>query len=70
MNLPSTTLASADYDQRRATLRLVFRDGTRYQYAAVPAHLFRDLLRAPSIGAFFNRHIRGQFHHVKLAVEN
>jgi hypothetical protein len=68
--LESTTLATAGYDEHRCALQLDFRDGARYQYSAVPPHLFHDLLAAPSKGSFFNRHIRGRFHHVKLAVEN
>jgi hypothetical protein len=70
VRLESTTLATAGYDEHRCELQLDFRDGARYQYSAVPPHLFHDLLAAPSKGSFFNRHIRGRFHHVKLAVEN
>src|ERR1039457_3213060 len=70
VRLESTMLATAGYDEHRCELQLDFRDGARYQYSAVPPHLFHDLLAAPSKGSFFNRHIRGRFHHVKLAVEN
>src|ERR1035438_5465254 len=46
--LESTTLATAGYDEHRCELQLDFRDGARYQYSAVPPHLFHDLLAAGS----------------------
>ena len=50
-----------DYDSRRATLQVAFRDGTAYQYAGVPRRTYRDLLQADSKGARFNQHIRSLF---------
>ena len=60
VRLESTMLATAGYDEHRCELQLDFRDGARYQYSAVPPHLFHDLLAAPSKESFFNRHIRGR----------
>jgi hypothetical protein len=60
VNLESTVLATASYDESRSNLELEFRDGARYEYSAVPSDLFRDLLHASSHGSFFNHHIRGR----------
>ena len=62
----SSLLSSAAYSDD-GTLQLQFRNGTIYQYIAVPPDIFQDLLAAESKGAYFNRHIRDQFHHQRLA---
>ena len=50
----STTLASAGHDARAAVLELQFRNGAVYQYFHVSRRVYRDLLGAPSKGAYFN----------------
>lgn len=66
----STTLLRAAYHHQPPTLRLQFRNGAYYTYSGVPREVFRALLAAPSIGAFFNRHIRGSYAFVKDTEEN
>ena len=70
VRLDSTTLAAATYHDRRETLQLDFRDGTCYLYSGIASSLYRELLRAPSKGSFFNRHIRSHFPYVKITPEN
>ena len=70
IRLDSTTLAAATYDERRETLILDFRDGTRYLYSGISPPLYRELLGALSKGSFFNRHIRSHFPYVKIPPEN
>jgi lysyl-tRNA synthetase class 2 len=66
VSLESSLLSSAAYsDDRR--LQLSFRNGTIYQYFDVPPDVFQSLLAAESKGQYFNRHIRDQFHHDRLA---
>lgn len=57
----STTLAAIGYDESQALLRLEFRSRSVYDYFGVPAAVHEALLRAPSIGAYFNDVIRGCF---------
>jgi len=65
----SSSLELAGYDPESRTLRLVFKRkqgpqsdrwpfARHYEYHAIPAELYCALLNAPSIGKFFNRHIR------------
>ncbi|MGH9633123.1 MAG: KTSC domain-containing protein [Bryobacteraceae bacterium] len=68
--IDSRILAAAEYNESRHQMQLDFRDGLRYEYFGAPPQTFRDLLGAPSHGSFFNRHIRGRFPYVKIAVEN
>jgi hypothetical protein len=70
VRLDSTTLAAATYDERRGTLQLDFRDGTRYLYSGIALTLYRELLHATSKGSFFNRRIRSHFSYVKIPSEN
>jgi len=64
----SSSLAQLAYDQRQEILQVEFCDGTMYQYASVPIHIYDELLRADSKGAFFNSCIRSRFPHVALPV--
>ena len=68
--LGSTLLTAAAYDDSTQQLELDFNDGTRYVYSGVATTLYRELLGAPSKGAFFNRHIRNHFPHEKLRTKN
>jgi len=61
VQLQSKTLASALYHPRRRQLELKFRSGKRYLYFQVPPQCYRELLRADSKGAYFNRSIRNRF---------
>ena len=68
--LQSATPLRAAYHHQPPTLRLQFLNGAFHTYSGVPREVFRALLAAPSIGAFFNRHIRGSYAFVKDAEEN
>jgi hypothetical protein len=64
--LDSSLLAAMRYSDR-ATLDLVFRNGTVYRYFAVPARVVEGLRTAPSPGAYFHRHIRNHFRYHRLS---
>lgn len=68
--LNSSVVSAAAYDPIFVTLELDFCDGARYVYSGVGPQIYRGLLGAVSKGCYFNQHIRGQFPHVKMAVEN
>lgn len=57
----STTLTAIGYDESLRLLRLEFRSRAVYDYFGVPAAVHDALLRAPSVGACFNRVVRGCF---------
>jgi hypothetical protein len=64
--LDSSLLAAMRYSDR-ATLDLVFRNGTVYRYFAVPARVVERLRTAPSPGAYFHRQIRNHFRYHRLS---
>ena len=47
-------------------LEVEFHSGEVYRYFDVPARLVLELLRADSIGRFFNAHIRPKFAFEKV----
>jgi hypothetical protein len=70
VRLESSSLGAAAYDERRQTLQLDFRDGTRYLYSGIAPQLYREFLCAGSQGSFFNRYIRTDFPYVRIASKN
>lgn len=57
----STALAGMAYDSQQKLLEVEFCDGSVYQYSAVSAQVYQDLLQAESKGTYFNREIRPRF---------
>jgi len=66
VDLNSTLLSAADYQDQRALLELEFRSGAVYHYFDVPPRTYQELLLADSHGAYFNHHIRKHFVHAKI----
>ncbi len=66
IELNSTALEAATYQDQLALLELEFRDGTVYQYCVVPAQTYQELLLAESKGAYFHSHIRNRFAYAKV----
>ena len=68
VDLLSTSLNAATYQDHSACLELEFRSGEIYRYRGVPAHIYQDLLQAESKGRYFNQHIRDRFAYAKIAL--
>lgn len=61
-NLDSSLLRSGSYDPATQELRLTFKNGQSWSYAAVPPDQAEALQGAGSSGKYFLENIRGQFH--------
>ncbi len=57
----SSSIASAGYSPEGSTLELEYRNGSVYQYFAVPRSVFDALLAAESKGTFVSEQIRGRY---------
>lgn len=57
----SNVIKSFDYDRDTQTLRVEFNSGSIYQYHDVPEHVYQCLKNAPSVGQYFNSHIREKY---------
>ena len=66
IELNSTVLKAATYQEQLALLELEFRDGAVYQYCDVPAQTYQELLLTESKGAYFHFHIRNRFAYYKV----
>ena len=71
--LSSSNLASAEFreaDEAKGTpsvLTIQFKNGTVYEYDAVPRPTYEALLEAPSPGKFLNSEIKNRFGFRKTA---
>ena len=59
IELGSSTVLSAAYDERASQLRIQFRGGRSYVYEGVPRSVFDWLLRVPNKGAYVSRMVVG-----------
>ena len=62
----SSELRSVGYDVKTRTMEAEFTDGPVYRYFNVPPDAHRQLMAAPSIGAYFNKNIRGVYPYMKV----
>jgi hypothetical protein len=57
----STAITRIDYNQLTGDLDVTFVSGSTYRYYGVQRGIYQRFMRAPSIGAFFVRHIRDHY---------
>ncbi|HKO58801.1 MAG TPA: KTSC domain-containing protein [Thermoanaerobaculia bacterium] len=57
----SSVIASLGYDDKERVLEVEFRTGRVYQYFLVPRATFEKLMRAASVGSYFNHEVRPYF---------
>lgn len=61
--LPSSSVASAGYDDATRVLEIEFKSGRIYQFDEVPRGVFDWLLRTPNKGSYVARMINGKYRH-------
>jgi lysyl-tRNA synthetase class 2 len=57
----SVVIQSFDYDKDDRVLRVGFNNGSIYKYHDVPEKVYQELKSAPSVGQYFNTHIREKY---------
>jgi lysyl-tRNA synthetase, class II len=57
----SAFIQSLDYDAEKKILRIEFNNGSIYQYNDVPETVYKEMKETPSVGQYFNTHIRDQY---------
>lgn len=62
----SSSVASAGYSPEESTLEVEYRNGSVYQYFAVPKGVFESLLAAASKGTFVSESIRGRYPYRRI----
>lgn len=62
----SSALVTVGYSRSLHALEIEFRDGRVYRYHEVPLRTYRELLSADSKARYYNRHIRGKYHCLRV----
>lgn len=62
----SRDIAIVGYEPETSTLEIAFRIGGVYRYSGVPAEVYQGLLKAPSQGLYFDRHVKHQYPYRKI----
>ena len=63
----STNLAGVGYDAETETLEVEFHHGGVYEYFGVPPSIHQGLLEAPSLGSYFNKHVRHSYEQRRVS---
>ena len=62
----SSNLDALSYNEEEERLYIRFKNGSVYQYDGVPKYEDVMLRSAPSLGRYFNEHIKGVYPHEKI----
>ena len=57
----SSAIEAVGYDPSTRRMRIRFTGGNEYDFCDVPEHVYRALLAAPSIGVYYNEHVRDRY---------
>lgn len=57
----SAVINSFDYDTEKKILKIEFNNDSSYKYHDVPEDIYQGLKSTPSLGVYFNTHIRDKF---------
>jgi KTSC domain len=63
----SSVIAEVGYNASLRTLEILFHSGAIYLYYFVPEEVRDSLMSAESLGAYFNKQIKGVFEHHQIA---
>jgi hypothetical protein len=62
----SSNIKSVGYDPIRKVLEVEFKTGSVHQYEDVPHDLPEKMVKADSVGRFFNQHVKNRFKSSRL----
>lgn len=69
MIVKSSNIYSVDYDEGTMILRVVFNNGSKYDYYSVPRSAYSNLTTAPSVGKYLNEWIKNKYKCKKVVDE-
>jgi hypothetical protein len=62
----SSVLVSVGYDHDSLVLETELTSGKIYQYFDLPESVFLELMRADSLGTYYNKNIRNNYRWIQL----
>ena len=63
----SSLFISIGYDKEAEILEVEFASGSVREYWGISPEMHNDLVKADSVGSFYNVHIRGLFYSYKVS---
>lgn len=57
----SSNIEAVGYDAATRKLTVHFKNGSKHDYADVPADTHAAMMKADSVGGFFHKHVRSAF---------
>jgi len=64
--MPSSVVASFNYDPGTSTLRVIYTSGAVYDYEQVPEEIYTAMKAAFSKGTFLNTQVKGHYGFKKI----
>jgi hypothetical protein len=64
--MPSTVIASYDYEPSTETLTIKFVSGLIYAYLKVPEEIFQAFKNYREKGVYLNKHIKNKYDYKKI----
>lgn len=58
VKVSSSAIDAVGFDSENGILYVTFSSGVRYKYFRVPPKIYEGLLKSPSVGKFFDEHVR------------
>ena len=62
----SSNIASVGYDQLDGIMEIEFNSGAIYQYENVPIRVYDVMMKADSVGKYFNAHIKSKYSYRRV----
>lgn len=62
----SSNLCSVGYDADSGVLEIEFHNGRVYRYFDVPEKVYKELMRARSLGSYFSEKIRSGYRYQRV----
>ena len=61
VKVDSSAISEVGYNKDDNTLKIVFNSGAEYEYLDIPESQYKEFVKAPSIGKYYNTKIRLNF---------
>ncbi len=57
----SSAITAVGYDAATRRMKIAFKQGRTYDFCGVPPEVYHGLMNAASVGAYYDRIIRGRY---------
>lgn len=62
VKVDSSAISEVGYNEDDNTLKIVFNNGAEYEYLDIPKTQYKEFVKAPSIGRYYNKNIKLKFN--------